>query len=411
MSDCIICKGSNPSKYCGRTFCPIFTKSQSMFKIRNSIDKDYYFGSAPNIFVGRHGWPNVNVGILTPPQVKDDAWLYDAPRHWAKENFKIPQIIDYRGSLVNSRFKSSIWVNSNRNLEISQEVSMAAKPVDVEINLEKKPYFRMQYNADVLPMGPNAELSKVTVTQNPSIPTKVDKVFSDTDLKSNDAMQYLFQNEFDENYISRLLSAGTLGVGKKRTLVPTRWSITAVDDNLGKQIISQIKEYNQIDYNAFFGNFLGNYYLILFFPEVWSYELFECYLPNASFNQTDSVTWSTDYETYRGRSDYAYNCTGGYYAARLPMLEYLLTKKKQGTILALRFITKEYEVPLGVWVVREAVRKTMQSRPVNFSSKTLMLKYAKLLIQKKFGYDIEKMLSESVLLKTINQQQKLFEYM
>jgi DNA repair protein NreA len=409
-NNCIICKGSNPSKYCGRTFCPIYAKSEALFKVENKIDKDYYFGSSPNVFVGKHGWPDVNVGILTPPEIKEDAWLYDAPRHWASKDLKIQPIINYRSTLVNSRFKSSVFVNNNKFLELSQEVGLSSKPVDVEINLESKPSFKIKYDSDILPMGANAQLKKAVITQNPHIDRKVDKVFSDTDLKANDAMKYLYQNEFDENFLSKMLSIGTIGIKKKRTLVPTRWAITAVDDNIGKQLIAEIKEFNESDYFSFFGGYLGNYYLVMFFPDVWSYELFESYLPKASWNQSETFDFVTDNETYKGRTDYAQNTAGGYYAARLPILEKLKSIKRQASVLALRFVTDEYEVPLGVWVVREATRKAMLSRPLNFGSKELMIKYAKLIIQKKFGVDIEFILKQSALLKQINTQQKLNDF-
>lgn len=409
-NECIRCKGSNPKKYCGRTFCPIYKKSEAMFKSTSKIQKDSYFGASPNLFVGRYGWPDVNVGLLTPPEVKEEAWKYDAPRHWAKENYKIPSIVNYRGSLVNSRFKSSVFVNNSKFLETSQEVSMASRPVDVEINLKHKPYFKMQFNADILPMGANAELDKARITENPKIDTKVDKVNSDSDMKSNEALQYLYKSDYDENFLSKLLSLGNIGVKKNRKLVPTRWSITAVDDNLGKHILNEIRNLPSTDYLAYFNGYLGNYFLILFMPDIWSYELFETYLPKASWNQSSILIWTTDHELFRGRTNYAYETTGGYYASRLPILEKLRKMKRQSTVLVLRFITNEYEVPLGVWVVREAVRKTMESTPLNFSSKELMLKYVNLIIKKKFSIDVNQILNNSIILKNFNEQQKLVDY-
>ena len=83
------------------------------------------------------------------------------------------------------------------------------------------------------PTGPNGSLIKAKITSNSKIHTKVDKVVSDIDLKSVDAMVYLHKNDFDENFLSKILSIGTLGIKKNRKLVPTRWGITAVDDTLG----------------------------------------------------------------------------------------------------------------------------------------------------------------------------------
>ena len=146
------------------------------------------------------------------------------------------------------------------------------------------------------------------------------------------------------------------------------------------------------------------------FPEVWSYELFETYAPKTSWNVTPKVQFTTDYEPYQGRKTYANNCAGGYYATRLGILEQLKQMKRQASVLALRFITGEYAVPLGVWVVREAARKAMQSKPIEFASKELMLNYARLKIKKKFNFDLDQILKESILLKEMKQQSKLSSF-
>ncbi|MBW3005053.1 hypothetical protein KY310_04440, partial [Candidatus Woesearchaeota archaeon] len=70
-------------------------------------------------------------------------------------------------------------------------------------------------------------------------------------------------------------------------------------------------------------------------------------------------------------------------------------------------ITGEYAIPLGVWVTREAARKTLSNKPIKFSDKKLMLTYARNLIKKKFGVDIDFILKESVLLKDLGKQKRL----
>ena len=135
---CIKCQGKG---HCGRSFCPIYAKSEAMFKVRKEVKEDFS-GSAPNVFVGRYGYPNVNVGILSPSEQVGDAWLYDAPRHWAEKDFGIRKIIDYRSSLVNSRYKMDVKLR-HKFLDVSQEVGMASKPVDIEVGLEAKPKFKL----------------------------------------------------------------------------------------------------------------------------------------------------------------------------------------------------------------------------------------------------------------------------
>lgn len=405
---CLKCKGKDLA--CGRSFCPIIAKSQAQFKVSDSISKDDFFGSAPAPFVGRFGYPYVNVGILSPANQPEDVWQYDAPRHWASNDYEIPRIIDFRSALINSRFKSYIKSKSTKLLEISREVGMSAKPVEVEINLKQKPKFRINTDSFLAPMGPNASIEKAKITSNPRIHTKVEKVVSDTDLKSAEAMKYLYRHGFDENFLSKILSVGSLGLKKGRKLVPTRWSITAVDDSIGKDMLDEIRDYPESDYCSYFGSYLGNYYLILMFPDVWSYELFETYMPKASWNQTEEAQFTTDYEPFYGRKTYAENCAGGYYAARLPIIEKLKQMKRQASVLCLRFITGEYAVPLGVWVCREATRKAVQSKPLFFSDKDLMLKYASALVKKRFGYNIENILNHSVLLREMKHQRKLTSF-
>jgi hypothetical protein len=403
---CYKCKGRG---WCGREYCAVYTKAQAMFKAKATIQKEDFFGSAPSPFVSHHGYPNVNVGILSPGFQTETAWEYDAPQYWSEQNYVIPELVDLRSALINSRFKSNIK-NQGKMLGLSQEIGMSSSPVDVEIKLKKKPMFRMNFDPHVAPMGPNAAIESARITENPQISPKVDKVVSDVDLKAAEAVTYLYEKGFDENFLSKLLSVGTLGVKPDRKLVPTRWSITATDDMLAKKLLEQIRTYRQTEHLAFFGGYLGNYYIILFFPGAWSYELFETYAGKSVWHQSDKIDYMTDFEFYYGRKDYAENTAGGYYAARLPICERLEKIKRQGSVLCLRFITGEYSVPLGVWVVREATRKAMKSRPVEFADKDLMLNYAKLLVKKKFGVDLDIILRESKLLKEIKEQKRLFEF-
>ena len=410
---CIKCKGATPLQSCGRTFCPIIAKSEAVFKLKQTAIKEDFFGSSYSVFVGRYSYPDVNVGILSPPEQSEDSWLHDAPIHWADQNFQIPQIIDLRGSLINSRFQSNILDarKQSKFLEIGQELSMASKPADIEVNLDQKPQFRLNTNPYTLPRGPNAKLSKVELTENPKIPTKIDKVVSDTDLKANDGLNTLYSKEVDENILTKLLSIGNLGLRKNRKLVPTRYAITAVDDNLGKKLINQIKQYNETNYLAYFGGYLGNNFLILFFPEVWSYELFEMYMPKASWNISSEIQHMTDYEPYGGRKTYAESCGGGYYASRLPVLEKLSKIRQQSSVLVLRFIDGSYWCPLGVWIVRSGVRKALSNKPLEFGSKELMLEYAKKFIKRKYNHDISYIFDRSTLLRNIKAQSKLSKFL
>lgn len=388
----------------------LYKEVKSLFKSIDFKDPQILSASPPSVFVGRVGYPYVNVGILSPVRDVPNPELYDAPSTWSNKNYSINQIISLRASLVNSRFKAQVKASS-KFLDISQEVGMASKPVDLEIDLKRKPNFNMQFGKIALPMGPSAEIKSVELTGNPKIHTKVDKVNSDTDLKASEALDYLYKNNFEVDFLSKILSIGSIGLKTNRKLVPTKWSITATDDIVGKYLIKEVKKHNILnDYWIFFDNYLGNYYFILLFPEVFSYELFEAYMPLNLQNQNSKLQTAHDFEFYSGRKDYADDTVGGYYACRLAVLEKLKILRKQATALVFRFVTNEYSTPLGVWVCRQTTRKALEKQGLKFESKELMLKYLKNLVLDKFNYNIENLLKEANLLKNINQQTKLTSF-
>ena len=205
------------------------------------------------------------------------------------------------------------------------------------------------------------------LAENPKIPRKVEKVTND-EVKSTDALEYLYNHNVPVSKLSSILSIGMLGIDKR--LVPTRWSITATDDTLGKRLIEKIKEYNTIsNYLLFESFYLGNRFEVLFIPGEWEYENIEIYDPGCIWvtNGEDPIILQ-DYEPYDGRTKYADEITGAYYAARLGALEYLNRVKRQAKVLVVREITPEYWLPVGVWEIRENVRNAVKNRPANFDS-------------------------------------------
>ena len=204
---CAWCKGRYP-EICGKEFCPILAKIQSQRKVNLKAKQDF-FGASPNVFVGRYGYPDINVGILSNEEVTEE---YDNPLLWSAKNYSINQVIDFRTSLINSNFKTNIKTFNDKLLDISKEVSMASKPVDVEVHLNKKPEFKLSFTQEVTPHGPSVKVEKARITENPKVPVLVDKAVSDTDLKANEAVNSLFKKGFDEHYLTKLLSVGNLGI-------------------------------------------------------------------------------------------------------------------------------------------------------------------------------------------------------
>lgn len=380
-------------------------------QINKTFKKDFQ-GSSPSLFIGREGYPKVNVGFLSP-QFGGDTSHYDSPKLWSKGRFQIGTIANLRYGLVNSRTQWNIKdvQKQERFLDIIKEVGMASRPVELEVNLKDQPKLHLQPEKEIIPFGPQSELLKARTTSNPKVDSRVERLVSDTDLKSVFALTDLYRKGFEETFLTKLLSSSNLGLKQNRKLVPTRWSITAVDDTLGKQLIKEIKDFPIGEYSCYFGGSWGNYYLILFFPEIWSYELFEMRLGH-KINpwSKEGNFYSTDYEDYSGRTNYAEECAGGYYAARLPVLETIKSLKRQHSALVLRFTTSEYNIPLGVWVCREAIRKSLAEKPISFASKELMLSYAKEFVKNKFGFELDLLLRESKLIKNMAVQKKLNDF-
>lgn len=367
--------------------------------------------SPPSVFIGsKLRYPLVNVGILSPLERDEEAWIYDDAQFWAKNNFGIRDVINLRESLLNSRFQTKVTdprSNTKKFTEMAQEIAIASKPVDVEIELKSKVGPGFKRDRVVLPQGMHAPLKKATITSNVKVDPKLDKMMND-DIKAKEAVEFLYTNNFSEYTLSKILSVGVLGMKTDRKLVPTRWSITATDDMIGKRLLEKIRGYKWIEnHELFFGEFMGNCYIIMLFPNVFSYELFELYFPGSSWNPTNEVKASTDMEDFYGRTSYATGTAGGYYAARLPILEYMESINRQASVLAIRIELPTYWAALGVWVVRESVKKAMGNKKFEFRDMKEMLESARKISMIKYGYDPSKIMKKSKILEGIKTQTTL----
>ena len=368
--------------------------------------------SPPSVFIGsKLKYPLVNVGILSPLEREDNVQIYDDAKFWAENNLAIEDVLRLRNNLLNSRFQSNVHDSRKEKnfVQMAQDIAVASNPVDIEIELKNK--LSMNNNKDkvLIPHGMKAGLKNAKITGNVKVHQKVDKVMND-EIKAGEGLQILYKNGFNEYTLSKILSVGVLGIKKNKKLVPTRWSITATDDSIGKNLIEKIKNYPIIeDYEFFFGEFLGNQYLIMLFPRIWSYELFELYLPKSSWNPSGEIKASTDYEDYNGRKEYAFATAGGYYASRLPILEYLNSIKRQASVLVIRLETPSYWAGLGVWVVRESVRKALAHK-MKFTDEKELMESSKKVGKIKYDFDISDILTKSWMLKEKKEQKSLRDF-
>ncbi len=384
---CLRCKGGR--LLCGKKTCPILLK-KSVLKSMVTFDLDktrrnvkIFGASPPGFFVGHFHYPNVYLGPLIPFQEFEtglnisDYHILDSPELWFGK--PMVDIIKYRSCLVRSNFKLNVnigqksrkitpSIKTQRLLESSQELSMASQPVDVEAKLDRL-NLRILVDNHASPVGPSGITEKITITENTKVHPQVDYCVSDIDLTAAEAVSehLYFKGHVPESTIKRIFSAGLLGEEKKRRIVPTRWTITAVDDIISKGLIKEIKKFPEIDdYQIFEATYLDNHLKILLFPGKFIYEMNEVWAPNTLWNvsldgnnRNLKPQIMTDFEFYGGRKNYASNITGAYYAARKSVCEYLYKIKKQARVLIFREVSGGYVVPLGVWVIRETVNNAM----------------------------------------------------
>jgi DNA repair protein NreA len=275
------------------------------------------------------------------------------------------EILQDRFRLVRS--KSVIGVHSAADpsgvLEKIQALVLSDKPVDTEATFEKKPDARISFSMREAPTGPSADLKALSVIDNPSVPRKVDRVVSDTDYRAAPGVAELFDGGISQRQITRLFSVGLLGVQDARRLVPTAWSITAVDDIVGKAMADRVRYHPTIDeYRVYRAEALANNVVVLLTPTPWMFEALELWHASAPNWRVDA-----DYELYDGRKDYAANTAGAYYAARAPVLEYLDRQRRQAGAIAFLEVKNDW-IPLGVWRFRELAKEALRSTPATFDT-------------------------------------------
>jgi hypothetical protein len=345
----------------GRVYCPHKPSLAIAAELRQSIKQDIFGPTPPNVFVGHNFYPNLYWGPLVALSHEGVA---DSPADWYGMNFD--QIIRQRSLLVRGKKRmdaKSVSYTTERILSNTQDAIMSIKPIDVEAHFSKKPEFRIELDSVHAPMGASAPIEKLSLAENPKIPKRVDELINERILAS-DAISELSRAGLDNYYLTKLISAGLLGRKDSRKLVPTKWSITAIDDMLAKTLMEKIRLAPEVsEFLVFENQYLYNHFVILLAPGAWEYEQFEAWATGGL-----NANISEEYEPYFGRGDYAESQGGGYYAARIGVCEYLASKNRQARAVVFREIQPEYEMPVGVWEVRENVRHAMKKPPRKFGS-------------------------------------------
>ena len=325
-------------------------------KYGNLFSSNFVSGSSPpSVFVGSYNYPKVAVGPMVPP-IHGDTSLLDAPEHWLGKSLE--EIVNYRLNLIRGIQKVSVIDPSGRYIENLQEIAMAEKPTDSDIQFHKSTTPIISIDGESAPFGPIGEIKSAKFS-NSSPEKQIEKVFYDKDLKAQDAVLSLYNSGIEISKIQKCFSIGMMG--KKRKLVPTRWSITATDDIISKDLVDQILNYSLIDACKVFSfEHLGNLFSVILFPHRWIFEMIEAWYSHGILG------FGSDSEDARG-INHPPAIAGAYFAAKLAVAEYLVKNKIQSGVLILREIRPEYAVPVGVWQIREGIRAAMTQKPQEVS--------------------------------------------
>ena len=393
---CLVCKGGR--MLCGRESCPLLQKIRIQSPIEGKLSQDM-FGPAPSIFVGWKSYPDVYIGPMAAIDAEKAAVL-DDPSKWYGMGFD--DIIQMRSLLVRAKKQQNV-TDRGRFVEKTREIALSVKPVDIETMFKHTPTYKLSFSAVSQPMGPTGMIRDFRIADNPKIPRKVDALASD-EIRAADAAFELYKKDYDVYYLTSVLSSGALGLEERKKLVPTRWSITAVDDMIGKDLMKDIRLFPELkDFLVYENTYLENHFEVLMMPGRWEFEQFEAWAPKTLWTMSyDAPVIQEEYEGFEGRSDYAIKEGGGYYAGRIAVTEALHRMKKQARAIIFREIYEGYLMPVGVWEVRENVRKALGKKPRRFGSLQSALED----IKTRLRIPLEEYLKNSEMLK----QRKISEY-
>jgi hypothetical protein len=401
---CVACKGGK--FLCGKTRCPLLVRANFYLKTMPLIKGlDVDGASPPSVFVGRIGYPYVYAGPMVPP-IHEDTSLFDIPELWFGKS--IDEIVGFRSLLIRGKHRVHVrrFEEAGKIMDKTRELALSVNPVDVELALTKPPRRNLVLDDEVQPFGPSAPMRDLRVG-TAHWDHQIEKAYYDTDLKATNAVLGLYEKGVLVTKIQRAFSVGAFGLKPNRRLVPTRWSITAVDSILSKDLMETIKTFPEInEYRLYESRYLDNIFEVLMLPQAWSYESMEAWYPGTIWNPSgQSVVLYSDWEGYEGRTTYA--AIGGcYYAARLAVSELLTKERRQATVIVLREAHPGYIMPVGVWQVRENVRNAMKQTPLKFNT----LHEALARISSQFQIPLQKWIQDSKLLQDALFQKRLTQY-
>lgn len=388
-SYCEVC--GNVARFCKLTRCPFYRHVVDGLKGLITSSRGSVFGpTPPAMLVGERGYPRVVAGPAV--SVAPELLLGPNPREWLGKS--IDELLASRLSLVMGRKKVDVRRPlSERTVRELIEAELSVKPVDVELSYDGPVVHRPGFFARSMPHGPSVRLKTARVAGNPRIPKRVEEVIEEG-MRAEQAVIELAESGLDQQYVTRVLSVGALGSPARRRLVPTEWSITAVDEILSRPLLRRVRRYpvlNETRLHSF--SALHNSAHVLLLPTAWAFELLEGWL---RFPEDSPYA---DHELHFGRTEYAENTGGAYYAVRLSVLRHLESERRQAGAVVLFEVGRDW-IPLGVWRFREVTAAALERPPERFQG----LEEALERVRPRLELPLERYLAKSAVIRTLVSQ-------
>lgn len=312
----------------------------------------------PSVFIGSWNYPHVLAGPMVAP-MHGDTSILDRPESWIPEKKSQEDIIRYRLNLVRGKQQVRVKDVQGRLAEKLQDIALARRPIESEARFHQPPR-GVSFSDEHAPFGPSAMMKSFHI-DSVSWDRDLERAYHDTDLRAGEALWDLYKRGLEFSSLQKAFSVGAMGTGRRRRLVPTRWSITACDSAIGNHLLEEVRQNDPIDcYRVHEFYSLNNYYAVILLPTPWQYEWTEAFLQILGHEE---MIFS-DHEANSGKKGYS-RVGGCYYTCKMAVLEALARQREQAGALVLREAYRGY-VPLGVFNVRENVRGAMNQPAAEF---------------------------------------------
>jgi hypothetical protein len=353
------------------------------------VGRDLEGSTPPSVFIGSWNYPRVYAGPMIAP-VHGDTMVMDTPEAWIPGEKTQEDILGFRMNLVRGKRPVHVQDLGSGYIGKLQEIALSSGSVESEATFRESPKgFSI---SDVhTPYGPSGALERFDLGTM-KMDRDLERVFHDSDLTASEAVISLHGGNVPFSAIQKAFSCGTMGVGKRRRLVPTRWSITACDSTIGDHLLRGVKRSPVIDScRVHESSTLNNRYAVLLLPTGWQYEWMEAFLQVMG---NEEVIFA-DHET--GAKKTGYSSVGGcYYSCKMAVLEALAREGRQAGAIVFREAYRGY-VPMGVFNVRENVRNAMRNRPLEFEDMKAALAH----ISTRMKLPLRQFVEESTLLRQL----------